>query len=74
MHWHILLKPANAATYDNLSYNANLTLTSNNSLLERSGSVHPTIPQKRLKFAPAETFRGGLGLKTTWQVVVAYLN
>ena len=56
MHWHILLKLANAATFDNLSYKANLTLTSNNSLLERSGSIHPTMPQKRLNTRASKHF------------------
>lgn len=46
----------NYSTYDNLSYKANLTLTSNNLSLERSESIHPTMAQKRLKYTCAKTF------------------
>ena len=74
MHCQILLKLASAATYDDLSYKANLTLTSNNSSLERSESIHPTMSQKRIQYACAKTFRGRLGLKTTRQAYRGSLN
>ena len=64
---------ASAATYDDLSYEANLTITSNNSSLERSESIQPTMSQKRLKYACAKTFRRGLGLKTTRQAYRCFL-